>query len=151
MNYLQLNYSLEHKAIEIFLSGCSGQPKCEGCHNQLSWNFDQGENINNIYTKIDNMLMIDKFNIIKNIMIFGGEPLDQDLKELSTFLSNLKKYNKLIWLFTRFNIDEINANIKTKCDYIKTGRYIHNLKTNNNVQFGIKLSTSNQQIHKITN
>lgn len=33
--------------------------------------------------------------------------------------------------------------------YIKTGRYIGEFATNNNIQFGIKLASSNQKIYKI--
>jgi glutaminase len=34
------------------------------------------------------------------------------------------------------------------CDYIKTGRYIPELKVNENVHYGINLATSNQKIYK---
>ena len=38
--------------------------------------------------------------------------------------------------------------IKELCDYIKTGEYDESLKCENNIQYGIKLATSNQKINK---
>ena len=37
---------------------------------------------------------------------------------------------------------------KELCDYIKTGSYIEELKCDDNIQYGIKLATSNQKINK---
>ena len=79
-------------------------------------------------------------------MIFGGEPLDQNENELLGLLSDLKHLNKKVWLFTRFEIDEVSESIKFYCDYIKTGRYIPEFKCEDNIQYGIKLATSNQKI-----
>jgi organic radical activating enzyme len=35
--------------------------------------------------------------------------------------------------------------------YIKTGKYIEELKTNNNIQYGVKLASLNQKINQIKN
>jgi len=79
----------------------------------------------------------------------GGEPLDQPLEELYDMLKNLNTLNKKIWLFTRFELNEVPECIKEQCDYIKTGRYNEKLKTNNYIKYGVKLATSNQQIYKV--
>jgi organic radical activating enzyme len=82
-------------------------------------------------------------------MLFGGEPLDQNHDEFLDFLNKLKTLNKAIWLFTRYSIDEVPKNVKILCDYIKTGKYLPELKTNDNIMYGITLATSNQTIHKL--
>ncbi|MCX7648913.1 MAG: 4Fe-4S cluster-binding domain-containing protein, partial [Elusimicrobiales bacterium] len=136
MRILGTQYSLNTKSFEIYIAGCSGNPHCEGCHNPESWNFNNGNPYNlkyflNIKEKIE---LFD--TLIENIMIFGGEPLDQDKNELINFLKDLKFLNKKIWLFTRYELEEVPLEIKDLCDYIKTGRYIKELTTNDNIQFG---------------
>jgi hypothetical protein len=68
-------------------------------------------------------------------------------------LIELALQNKLeVILYTGMNKDELfkrfpqlqNYNI-----YIKTGRYIEEFKCNDNIQYGIKLASSNQQIYKL--
>ena len=81
-------------------------------------------------------------------MIFGGEPLDQPVGELIEMLDYLTKANKPIWLFTRYKIEYIPEDINKYCDYIKCGNYIEELTTGDNIQYGIKLATSNQHIYK---
>jgi anaerobic ribonucleoside-triphosphate reductase activating protein len=148
MNILATQYTLVNRSFEIYLSGCSEDPKCLGCYNPEAQNFDIGEKytqnyFNTIRFKVENFS-----NLIDNIIILGGEPLDQDKEEFKLFATDLKKLNKLLWLFTRFEIDEISSEIKKFFDYIKTGRYLSELKTENNIQYGIKLATSNQKIYK---
>jgi anaerobic ribonucleoside-triphosphate reductase activating protein len=148
MNILYVDFTLKHKSLDIYTAGCKGLPHCKNCHNPESWSFDQGDKFNDkIKIKIKNY--IEDFNIIENIMIFGGEPLDNDITELLDFFNFLKTFDKQIWLFTHYELNEINDEIKNKCNYIKTGRYIPELSIDNNLQYGIKLATSNQQIFKI--
>jgi hypothetical protein len=82
-------------------------------------------------------------------MIFGGEPLDNDHDELLQLLFDLRGLNKKIWLFTRYEFDELPKFILDLCDYVKCGRYLEDLKTDNNIMFGIKLASSNQKIYKL--
>lgn len=148
MNILASQYSLSQKSLDIYVSGCCGSPHCEDCHNPESWNFNLGtpyteEYFRNIRNKVTN------FNsMIDNIMIFGGEPNDQNKDELLHFLIDLKTLNKKIWLFTRYDLKDIPNFEYALCDYIKCGRYIPQLKTNENIKYGIKLATSNQIIYK---
>lgn len=148
MNILATQYTLSTKSFEIYLAGCNGNPHCDQCHNPESWDFENGEPYcESLFEKFkDKILMFD--NIIDNIMIFGGEPLDQDLLMLQLLLSDLSVFNKQIWLFTRYDIMDVPQNILNMLDYLKCGRYIHELKCHNNIQYGIKLSTSNQNIYK---
>ena len=149
MNIMATQYTLDNQSLEIYIAGCSGSPHCEGCHNPESWNFDIGEKYDYSYfIKIKNKIK-DFDSLIKNIMIFGGEPLDQDIEELENFLSDLKSLSKPIWLFTRYDFDEIPNKIIDLVDYIKTGRYIKELKTFDNIHFGINLASNNQKIIKV--
>lgn len=146
MNIAATQYSLNTKSFEIYVSGCNGN--CKGCHNLELRDFHLGNPltpsyINNIITKIQEF-----DDLIKNIWILGGEPLDQNIDELEVLLKEIRVTSKPIWLFTRYNLNDIPNKIKILCDYIKCGEYIEHLKTDTNIQYGIKLATSNQKIYK---
>lgn len=147
MKIAATQYTLETESFEIYISGCDGV--CgKHCHNPELWDFNIGVDYELKLPKI--LSKIKEFDtLIKWIWILGGEPLLQDKKKLIKLLKQLKKTNKPVVLFTRFELQNIPKEIIKICDYIKTGKYIKHLTTNNNIQYGIKLSTSNQQIHKI--
>lgn len=153
MRVLATQYTLVTKSFEIYLAGCKGKNgvHCRGCHNPLSWDFNQGDFINNHY--INNIVnKINSFDIlVENIWILGGEPLDNDRNELIDLTKKILCLNKPIWLFTRYNFNEVKNILKEDIvhfAYIKCGEYNEDLKTDNNVQYGIKLSTTNQRIFK---
>ena len=148
MNILGTQYTVQNKAFEIYLSGCNANPHCKNCHNPESWNFNCGEPYDDIYfNKI--LTKINEFSsLIENIWILGGEPLDQDRKELKRFLFEMGNFNRSIWLFTRYEIDEIPRDIKKMCDYIKTGPYIEALSVKENEYYGVNLASSNQKIYR---
>ena len=149
MNIIGTQYTLERKSFEIYIAGCAGNPHCEGCHNPESWDFTIGKKFNpsDIIFWKEKILMFD--GLINNISIFGGEPLDNNWGELEEMLRLLKNnVNKEIWIYTRYSIEEVPKFVKLYCDYIKCGRYIKELKTENNIQYGVKLATKNQKIYK---
>ena len=148
MRILATQYTLSTKSLEIYVAGCNGQPHCKNCHNPESWNFNNGDLYTKDYLSAIKEKIADNPLLIKNIMIFGGEPLDQNKSELFFLLKDLKLFNLPIWIFTRYDITEIYDFVKEYCDYIKCGRYIEELKTDDNIQYGIKLATSNQKIYK---
>jgi anaerobic ribonucleoside-triphosphate reductase activating protein len=150
MNILATQYTLEHKSLEIYVAGCSGIKgvHCTSCHNQESWEFNQGDLYTKEYFNHIEQKVTDFNNLIDNIMLFGGEPLDQNHDELLHMLLDLKSLNKDIWLFTRYDINKIPKEIKILCDYIKCGRYLPELACEDNIYYGIKLATSNQKIYK---
>jgi anaerobic ribonucleoside-triphosphate reductase activating protein len=149
MNILSTQYTLSNKALEIYVSGCRGNPHCTNCHNPSSWNFDLGEEYNDEYFSNNIKNKIEQFkDLIDNIMIFGGEPLDQELDELFFMLNDLRNCKIPIWIFTRYDLHEIPNYVKHTCDYIKCGKYDESLSTDTNIQYGIKLATSNQNIYK---
>lgn len=145
MNIISNQFNINHNSLDIFLAGCKGKNgvHCDGCHNPQSWNFNQGEyykeqieNINDKISKYD--IMIDK------VCIFGGEPLDQNIDELVDFINHIKKE---IWLFTRFDIEEVDERVLEVVDYIKCGEY-DNTKLTPYISFGFELASSNQKIFK---
>lgn len=150
MNILASQFTLQYKSLDIYLAGCKGNNgvHCVSCHNKESWSFNQGDLYNKDYfEKIKNkVIQFDK--LIKRIMIFGGEPNDQNHIELEKFLKDVKSLSKEVWLFTRYSIENVPKFEYELCDYIKSGAYIPKLSCDDNIQYGIKLATSNQKIYK---
>lgn len=147
MNIVSTQYSLNTKSLEIYLAGCSGNPRCEGCHNPLLWDFNIGTPWQDWMDGIINKAV--ETSLAENIWILGGEPLDQDLNELRAMLEQLKCINKPLWLFTRFELNKIPADIKEFFDYIKTGRYECSLHDGATCEYGVQLASSNQHVHKL--
>ena len=58
--------------------------------NKVSLYIDDNIKLNNVY------LPRSFNNLIDNIIIMGGEPLDQDKNELPLFLEDIQKLNKII-------------------------------------------------------
>ncbi len=152
MNILGIQYDINKNALEIYLSGCIGKPHCKGCFSPETWEFSQGTNYQEALEK-DIKLQIENFDdMIDKIMLFGGEPLDQNINELSDFLNQISTFKKEIWIFTHYDFDkakQILGNLIGLCNYIKCGAYIEELKCEDNIQYGVKLATSNQKIYKI--
>jgi anaerobic ribonucleoside-triphosphate reductase activating protein len=147
MNIVATDFSLKRRSLDIYVSGCKG-PHCEGCHNPELWSFNQGELYTpNFFYKLSTKVQNFR-TIIHNIMIFGGEPLDQKKEHLITMLSDLKILDLPVWLFTRYELQDIPDDIIGLCDYIKTGEYSTHKKCKNNICFGIELATANQKIHR---
>ena len=148
MNILYTDYTLQDNALDIYVAGCNGNPHCTSCHNPESWDFNLGKPYDNNYFEYIKRTVQTFNNLINKIRIFGGEPLDQNHDELIHMLFDLGGLNKEIWLFTRYEINEVPKEIKTLCNYIKTGRYLPELECDDNIQYGVKLATSNQKIYK---
>lgn len=146
MNIVSTQYNLQNKTLEIYLSGCYGD--CYNCHNPELKDFNMGNYYSDDLPKI--IQKIYEFDsLIDNIWILGGEPLDQDIQELNSLLKYLIRTNKKIWLWTRYEIKKVPENIIKYLNFIKTGKYIEELSTNDNIQYGVKLASSNQKIYKI--
>jgi anaerobic ribonucleoside-triphosphate reductase activating protein len=127
-------------SVDIFLAGCNRKPKCKNCYNPSLWDFDRGKEVN--YEELTSWLKL-KNDLFDNIAILGGEPLSQN--DLIILLNNLVNI-KPIWLYTSYEIDEIPQEIQQYCSYIKTGRYIPKLSSNNYLSHKIKLASINQKI-----
>lgn len=149
MNIVAIDYSMATKSMDIFFSGCDAEPRCDGCHNPEAWDFNVGKDWKQWIFQINNNVkkfgpMFDKF------FLLGGEPLAQDPKQFILFLDAIKEYKKEIWLFTHYELDEIESAVRRRFDYIKTGRYLPELSTDKNICYGVRLATSNQKIWKQT-
>jgi anaerobic ribonucleoside-triphosphate reductase activating protein len=149
MNVASTQYSLNTKSFEIYLSGCNGS--CKGCCNPELKDFNIGEELDtDVLIKI--ISKIKEFdNLIENIWILGGEPLDQRYEELASLIFLLKtNTSKKIWLFTRYSIDYVDEHLRHYIDYVKCGEYLEELKCDDNIQYRVKLATSNQKIYKLS-
>ncbi len=146
MNINTLDYSIKLMSLDIYISGCKG-PYCEGCHNPQLWDFKQGKNW--VEWKVSIFEYLDNYNdLIENIMLFGGEPLDQTISELVSFINWLRFFDKKVWLFTgKESIDNVPKSILKLVDYVKIGRYEKNKKPGKSM-YGIELATNNQYIYR---
>ena len=88
-------------------------------------------------------------DMIKSIWVLGGEPLLQDKEELLGMLRYLQLFKLPIYLFTRFEIEDVPEDVKVFCSFVKCGMYDERLRVVENKHFGINLMTSNQYIVKI--
>lgn len=147
MNIVSTQFTLDKNSFEIYISGCKHQCS-QKCHNKELWDFNIGTKYDEKYlTSITKKIL--KFNnIIDKITIFGGEPLDQNIPELNKLLTDLKIFNKEIWLFTSYELNNVPYDILHLCDYIKTGCFVESIQCEK-LDYGYILSSSNQKINKI--
>lgn len=151
MKIVATQYNLEHRALEIYVSGCINH--CPGCHNPELQSFDIGTPY--VYGLLSiNVKLVDFYDIIDNIWILGGEPLDQNLCHLAELVKAVSIFNKKIWLFTGYPLDEAldriwGCDIEEYIDYIKYGFYDETELTEENICFGIKLASGNQGIKEL--
>lgn len=109
----------------IFFSGCTFN--CDGCFNKEAQDFNFGKE----FTKEiqDEFILKAKRDYVMGINILGGEPLQQDLNILSSFLKRLKEETgKSIWLWTGYNDNIVFANnsmleVLAHLEVIVTGQF----------------------------
>jgi anaerobic ribonucleoside-triphosphate reductase activating protein len=145
LRIITTQYSIAQESLDIYVAGCNA-PHCIDCFNPESWEYNQG-------TIYDSQFFVKRVrdkarifpDLVKNIFIYGGEPLDSDVSELLFELSTL---HLPLWLFTHYSLEEVPQYVKNYCSFIKCGRYDPLLKTEDNIQYGVKLATCNQRIYK---
>lgn len=148
MRLVSTQYTLSNGAFELYIAGCKKHP-CKQCHSPELWNENIGTLLDiNGYENLKYEIQY-KLPMLNSIHLFGGEILEKPKVEVMELLLFLKQFNLPIWLYTRFSYDEINIEILNLLDYVKCGKYIPELQTNNNIQHGVKLASSNQQIYKV--
>ena len=151
LTFAHIEYSLSTRSIDIFTVGCDGN--CKDCCNPeiKSWDLD-GLALPQVISKV--IALNTKFDrLIDRFIIVGGDPVDgyrHYPNEFARFLSELKTMKKPIYLFTRYELPQVDKELLYYVDYIKTGAYIPELKCADNVQYGIKLATSNQKIFDVS-
>ena len=145
MNILGTEISLKHKAFEIYLAGCIA-PHCPGCHNPESWDFSAGTALTPNALKKLIASIEDAGELVKNIWIMGGEPLHQQKNELMKLLKSLEKTDKDVWLFTRYQLEDVDPDILEKLNFIKCGAYMQDKASDKYTCRGIPLASTNQYI-----
>jgi organic radical activating enzyme len=145
LNIAGIDYDLNNKSLDIFVSGCK-PPHCPSCQNPELWNFNVGEEWTAYKTKIYQYI---ESGMVKKIDLMGGCPLNQDIKQLELLLIFLSQFNLDIWLWTRFQEEDIPENIKQYLSYAKVGEYICDSESYEEPLFGITLASANQRIIKI--
>ena len=119
------NIGEDKPSFTIWFSGCT--IRCNGCHNKQLWDKSSGNEM-----AVDNVVDIivrecHKLNT-DTVVLLGGEPLDQELRDLYQLCADIHLHDIRIWLYTGYNYDEIPVVIKECVDVIKCGRYIDELK-----------------------
>ena len=152
MNIITIDYSMATQSMDIFFSGCRMGSHCPGCHNSEAWDFNAGSEWTKWINKIKDDIRTFS-GMTKRIFILGGEPLDQDHDELEKFLTTIftdsvVEQNMELWLFTRYEIDQVPDRFKHIFHYIKTGPYREELTVPDNISHGVRLATSNQRVLK---
>ena len=152
LQFAHIEYSIQTKSIDIFSIGCDGN--CKGCCNPEIKDFNlRGKDALQVISKV--VELTTKYGrLIDRILLVGGDPVDAYYhypKEYLEFVQSIRTLDKPIYLFTRYEVKDIPVKLLKEVDYVKTGLYIPELKTENHKEEGIKLATSNQHIYKVTN
>lgn len=142
LKYLGYSIALQEVPNEISLvfniSGCPH--KCEGCHSKYLWEYEG----NYVADDLENIINHYK-GMITCICFMGGE---QNIYELLYYLKYVKYRRLKTCLYSGCDSIEDISKLLPYLDWVKTGRYIESLLTDDNIQYGIKLATSNQKIYK---
>lgn len=151
LQFAHIEYSMSTKSLDIFNIGCDATPRCVGCFNAELWDWSlKGIDSEQVILKVKQLNK--KFDkLIERMLLVGGDPVDaynRYPKEYLEFVQQIK-LDKPIYLFTHHNYEDVPKELLKEVDYVKTGRYIPELTCDNNVQMGIKLATSNQNIIKV--
>lgn len=136
-------------SLTIFFSHCDF--KCEGCQNPSTQSGEEGKCFNKEI--IEYIYDFFKNNpLCTNLVLSGGDPLSTKNKSfVLNFLNNFKKAfsNIKVWIYTGYEVNKFTEEELKDIDYIKCGQYLNSLTTKDNIQYGIKLATSNQRIIKL--
>lgn len=157
MNYTAIKKydiaNLKGLRTSIWFSGCNGfnGQHCKGCFNQDLWSFKSGKPFTEDVKKYVFETLADE-HTKGRLSILGGEPLQQNLDEMLSFVKEVKeKFPKgNIALWTGYYLDELTdkqREIIKYCDYVIDGRFEENLTTLN-LKFK---GSSNQTIWKNMN
>ena len=150
LQFAHIEYSIQTKSIDVFNIGCDGH--CVGCCNPelKNWN-KKGLDLNVVCKKVEQLTK--KFsNLVERFLLVGGDPVDAYIRypeQYTELLFCLNTLYKPIFLFTRHELKDIPKELLQQVDYVKTGAYIPELTVDNNIQFNIKLATSNQNIYQV--
>ena len=132
----------------LFFQGCSHH--CKNCFNPETWAFDGGKEFSEEIR--ENFIHSCQKPYITSVAILGGDPMEQPLEELKSFLSDLRALEKPIILWTGYRFYDIIESEDLKSvlpliDYLIDGEYQERLRDTT-----LKLrGSSNQSIWKREN
>lgn len=129
----------EKPAFTIWFSGCSQH--CEGCYNQSLWNPEAGKP-HGVDTVLVAIATQRGYTGVDDVVLLGGEPMEQNSSDLEDLVTKLDNANFRIWMYTSWELDEIPEAIKRHMYTIKCGRFEQSLKCD-----GIPSST-NQKFYR---
>lgn len=117
--------------VSLWVQGCPH--RCEGCHNQETWNFECGQD----YTEKTLNYILDSISaneVQRNFSVLGGEPLcPENIKEVHATISAVKKKypNIRIYLWTGYLLEELESrydiitdSILWEIDYLIDGLFV---------------------------
>ena len=151
LKFAHIEYSLTTRSIDIFSIGCDGH--CEDrCNSEIkNWNV-HGLDTLQVVAKV--VFLTTRYSrLVDRIILVGGDPVDaynHYPSEYLSLISQIKTLRKPIYLFTRHELNDIDPILLAQVDYVKTGPYIPSLSCEDNVQYDIKLATTNQKIYKVS-
>lgn len=94
--------------VSLWTQGCPH--RCEGCHNEETWDFNEGKVFTNqTIEKIINML--NEKDVNKNLSILGGEPfVPRNFRMLSKLVKEVKtRTTAKIWIWSGYTLEELIA------------------------------------------
>ena len=95
----------------IFFSGCHF--KCEGCFNTVAQDFNYGNVFND--DTINDIIEKASDSHVEGLCILGGEPFDQDLDMMYTFLKEFKiRVGKPIHMWSGFLYEDLISDKEKK-------------------------------------
>lgn len=127
----------------IWFAGCTHG--CRGCQNVELWDANNGEYFSP-YDIVDLIIKETKKTRIRTATLLGGEPLQQDIEELSTLCNMLSLLGFKIWLYTGYEFEDVPDCVLRNIDYVKCGKYVESLRIDG--RFPI---TTNQRVYQKCN
>lgn len=124
----------------IWFGGCTFNcPDCQNPDLQVSDKWDEWS-----VKELTSLILenYDRYNV-NSVVFLGGEPLQQNRQELLSLCSALHSVGLKIWLYTGYDLEQVDREIIQYLYMIKCGRYIREL-----AQDGFPAS-SNQKIYKV--
>jgi anaerobic ribonucleoside-triphosphate reductase activating protein len=136
------------RSLNLYVTGC--RRRCPGCHNPELQTFSCGVPWEDIYPSIARELSGLR-GIITRVFLWGGEPLDQPLDELKSLLSRIKDSGLQVWLFTGNELSQVPPSVLSSAylDYIKTGAYRQEFRSDSYFRGGLRLATTNQRLFRL--
>lgn len=131
ISILQIGFGLEVPdkiTLNIYLSGCLPNKQCvrDKCHNPELHDFNNGTD----YKLWLHDITMKTTGLIQGFVLIGGEPLDQNPKDLLDLINFLNKLKLPIYLYTGYTEQQLNNHelkgILNKFTKIYYGEYIPN-------------------------